>query len=493
MHIVHITTEFATVAKVGGLGDVTYGLSLELARLGHQVTVILPKYDIIDLQDVTDFHQENFNYTSFFENHWYSNSVWTGNLKGVKLLFIDPQHPHNFFDRGMVYGSEDDINRFLYFSRSIVDLMLKREINPDVIHLHDWHTSAIAPLYRELQPEGKAKIVLTIHNLEYQGRCSPSELLKIGLDPSKYDTQDQLQDPLYPEAANFLKGGIINADRVTTVSPNYMKEIISPEGGKGLESVITKYHDKFTGILNGIDPDYWNPQTDPYLPHHFSAKKPQNKNLVKTALQEKLQLSQDNRPLVGVVSRLVPQKGIELIKAAIEYTLKCHGQFVLLGSSPIPEIQAEFEELKIKHSGNANIFLQLQHDEEIAHLIYAGADVLLMPSLFEPCGLSQIIALRYGTIPVVRVTGGLKDTISDQINGFTFIEPTTEALQEAMTRMFHCWIDEPFQWKVLMQNAMKAPFNWKESAKRYLELYELETADISATLERPKDLHKVRS
>lgn len=476
MHIVHVATEFATVAKVGGLGDVTYGLSLELTRLGHQVTVILPKFDIIDLQEVSDFHQENFTYSSFFENHWYSNNVWTGNMKGVQLLFIESHHPHRFFDRGTIYSSDDDVNRFLYFSRSIVDLMIKREIHPDVIHIHDWHSAAIAPLYRELRPQGKAKIVLTIHNLEYQGRCSPIELTKVGLDLNRYFTQEQLQDPLYPEAANFLKGGIVNADRVTTVSPNYMTEIIMPEGGKGLESVILQYRDKFSGILNGIDPEYWNPETDSYLPYHFSKKKLKNKALVKLALQKKFQMFEENRPMVGVVSRLVPQKGIELIKEALEYTLKNLGQFVLLGSSPIPAIQEEFEELKIKHSGNGHVFFQLEHDEEIAHLIYAGSDVLLMPSLFEPCGLSQLIALRYGTLPIVRITGGLKDTIFDQINGFTFEEPTAESLRKAMDRMFVCWISDPFKWKQMIQQGMKASLDWKESAKRYLEIYETNAA-----------------
>lgn len=473
MHIVHVATEFATVAKVGGLGDVTYGLSLELIRLGHQVTIILPKYDLINFNEITDLQQEKYHFTSFFENQWHINNVWTSNLHGVKFIFIDPQHPHQFFNRGMIYGTNDDMNRFLYFSRAVLDLMMKREIHPDVIHVHDWHTSSFVPLYKEFCPQGKARLVLTIHNMEYQGRCSPWELPKIGLECNKYNTPEQLQDPIYPEAANLLKGGIVNADAITTVSPSYMKEILTPEGGKGLESIIRQYQEKFIGILNGIDQEYWNPETDLYLPFHFSAKKPKNKERIKKALQKRLEIKVENVPLVGAVTRLVPQKGIELIKDALDYTLKNGGQFVLLGSSPLPYIQHDFEQLKQRHSGNPHVFLQLVHDEEIAHLIYAASDILLMPSLFEPCGLSQLIALRYGALPLVRNTGGLKDTIFNEINGFTFDDSTTEALHHAMDQMFFCYKNDPFKWKLMMKNGMNAPFHWHESVKRYLEIYSI--------------------
>lgn len=471
MHIVHVATEFATVAKIGGLGDVTYGLSLELVRLGHQVTIILPKFDIIDVHNITDFKLEKCTFTSFFENNWYPNSVWTGQFNGVRLFFIDSHHPHHFFNRGLIYGADDDVNRFLYFSRAVYDLFTKWEMGADVIHVHDWHCAAFIPLYKTLFSNNPVKVILTLHNLEYQGRCSPEEISKIGLEPNRFFFPEQMQDSIYHEAANLLKGGIVNADEVTTVSPNYMKEILFGGEGKGLENIINQYQYKFSGILNGIDPNYWNPEIDPYLPVHFSEKKPKNKELVKQHLLNKLGMSEENSPLIGVVTRLVPQKGIELIKEALDYTLKNGGQFILLGSTTVLSIQEDFEKLKLQHIDNPHVYLQLHHDEEIAHLIYAASDLLLMPSIFEPCGLSQLIALRYGTLPIARRTGGLIDTVFDQVNGFTFNEPTSESLHQAMDRAFWSWRTDPFKWKMMMQNAMKAPFNWKESAKKYLDIY----------------------
>ena len=261
----------------------------------------------------------------------------------------------------------------------------------------------------------------------------------------------------------------MNADAVTTVSPNYMKEILFGVEGKGLEGVINQYQNKFTGILNGIDPAYWNPETDIYLPCHFSARKPRNKEIVKRELLKKLGMSQENCPLIGVVTRLVPQKRDRAYQRSLGIHVKeIRDNSCCLGSSPVSSIQYDFEQLKLKYNYNPNVFLQLQHDEEIAHLIYAGSDILMMPSIYEPCGLSQLIALRYGTLPIVRNTGGLIDTVFDQINGFTFNEPTAEALHKAMERAFICWRSDPFKWKMLMQNAMKAPFNWEESAKKYV-------------------------
>ena len=205
MHIIHVASEFATLAKAGGLGDVTYGLSLELVRLGHQVSVILPKYNMINFQDVADLHLEKYSYTSLFEDNWYVNHVWTGNLYGVQLLFIDAYHPHQFFNRGHIYGSPDDMNRFLYFSRAVFDLLIKREMDPDVIHIHDWHSAAFAPLYKTFFPKPQGKLVLTLHNLEYQGRCSPYDLPKIGLELDRFYIPEQLQTQFTQRLRTYLR------------------------------------------------------------------------------------------------------------------------------------------------------------------------------------------------------------------------------------------------------------------------------------------------
>ncbi len=460
MHIVHVATELATVIKVGGLGDVTYGLSLELIRMGHDVTIILPKFDSLDLSLVENLQIEPAPFYSFFENQTHSNNIWVGELKEIKLIFIDPTHAHHFFHRENVYGYDDDVSRFLYFSRAVSDYLKEKNIVPDALNLHDWHTAALAFFLKG----GKSKVVLNLHNLDYQGRCSPHELPKVGLDM----VRDGFQDPNYPEAANLLKGGIVNADAVVTVSPSYLKEIKTPEGGKGLEGIITKYSDKCFGILNGIDPYYWNPETDPHIPVHYLGHKPIS---IKRMLQIKCNLEPSNAPLIGVIARLVPQKGLDLIKHAIEYLSHGRGQFVLLGSSPVYSIQNEFQRLKEKYENNRNISLTLKHEEDLAHLIFAGSDMLLVPSLFEPCGITQLIAHRYGTVPIVRKTGGLADTVIDHYNGFTFVEPTSAALEKSLNEAITCRENDPVAWKLLIQNGMNSPYDWKESAKSYLKIY----------------------
>lgn len=493
MHIVHIASELAPVAKVGGLADVLLGLSRELSWKGYDVDIIIPKYDCMNSVDIRDFNVEYQELMSYYDGAWHRNTVWVGWVENLKVYFIDPHNPRHFFNRGCFYGCDDDLERYTYFSRTALEFLLKRQINPDIIHLHDWQTAAVAPLYQEMYKGlglSKPKVVFTIHNIEYQGKCSPSDLDKVGLKGVDFLTADRMQDTYDKKNLNLLKGGIVYSDFVTTVSPNYAREVKTPEGGRGLESVLIQHEDKFCGILNGIDYSYWNPEIDRYLPVHFSSRElPANKKdrntldkkaYIKKLLREKLLLAEEHRPIVGCVTRLVPQKGIEQIKHCLRRTLEKGGQFVLLGSSPIASINNEFHNLKHHYADHPDVSLTLHHQEELAHQIYAGSDMLAVPSIFEPCGLTQMIALKYGTIPIVRKTGGLADTIFDvdysgkpfdETNGYTFDFPDNRGLESALDRAISSWFHDQDKWRHLMVNGMHIDFSWNLPANQYLDIY----------------------
>lgn len=493
MHIIHISSELAPLAKVGGLADVVLGLCRELSWKGHDVDIIIPKYDCLDSEQIRDLTMVTTDLMSFYNGEWFPNTIWMGWVENLKVYFIDPHHPRFFFNRGCFYGCDDDVERFLYFSRAAIEFIYKRPLNPDIIHLHDWETAVIAPLYKDMYRQlglTKPKTVLTIHNMEYQGKCSPTDLNFIGLNNSSYLQPDKMQDLIYPQLVNLLKGGIVYSDFITTVSPNYAKEVLTPEGGRGLESTLLKHKNKFTGILNGIDYSYWNPEIDRFLSAHYSPREtPSNKKdrntldkkgFIKKLLREKLNLAEDHRPIVGCITRLVPQKGIDLIKHTIKHIIEKKGQFVLLGSSPIPSINTEFHQLKRQYSDYPHISLTLHHQEELAHMIYAGSDMFIVPSLFEPCGLTQMIALKYGSVPIVRRTGGLADTIFDvdysgkpfeQTNGYTFDYPDAMGIDSALDRAIHCWFEEPEKWRHVMLNGMKIDFSWNHPSDLYLGIY----------------------
>lgn len=493
MHIVNIASELAPIAKVGGLGDVLLGLSRELSWKSHDIDIIIPKYDSMDTDQVRDMAIAYQDLKSFYDGEWHLNTVWTGWVENLKVYFIDPHHPRHFFNRGCFYGCEDDIERYTYFARAAIEFIYKKEINPDIIHIHDWQTAAIAPLYKDMYvPLGmvKPKIVFTIHNLEYQGKCAVEDLNRIGLNGPSYLNKAKLQDNTNPSSINLLKGGIVYSDYVTTVSPTYAGEVLTPSVGYGLDQTLIQYRDKFQGILNGVDYSYWNPEIDRYLPAHYSPREiPLNKKdrntidrkaYVKKVMRDRFDLEEMYTPVVGCVTRLVPQKDPELIKHALKRTVELKGQFVLLGSSPIPEINAEFHALKREYIDHPQVCLTLHHDEEIAHLIYGGSDIFIVPSLFEPCGLTQLIALKYGAVPVVRKTGGLIDTIFDiefsdknleERNGFVFPDSTAESFNSALDRAIHLWSQDPDKWRQLMTNGMNMDYSWNKASNQYLEIY----------------------
>ncbi|MFA6916244.1 MAG: glycogen synthase GlgA [Parachlamydiales bacterium] len=494
MHIVHLASELAPVAKVGGLGDVLLGLSRELSWKGHDVDIIIPKYDCMNSNEIRDLTVFHTNLMSFFEGGWHPNTIWVGWVENLKVYFIEPHHARYFFNRGCYYGCEDDTDRFLYFARTAMEFMFKSGLRPNIIHLHDWQTAICAPLYKDMySPLGlnSAKIVFTIHNMEYQGKCSKSNLDNIGMLGSNYLVPNKLQDNHDDQLINLMKGGIIYSDFFTTVSPNYAKEVMSPDGGRGLEKTLQQNAFKFAGILNGIDYSFWNPEIDRYLPAHYSVReKPldkkdlctlDKKGFIKQYLREKLALNESHRPLVGCVTRLVPQKGIDLIKFAIKYVEEHNGQFILLGSGPIPSIMAEFHELKEYYDDNPNVSIILNSQEDMSHLIYAASDMFIVPSLFEPCGLTQMIALKYGSIPIVRKTGGLADTIFDVDNsgrtdqmadGYTFDNPNNKEFEAALARALDCWFHHQDKWRKMMVNGMSIDFSWNHPADKYLQIYE---------------------
>ncbi len=494
MYIVHIASELAPVAKVGGLADVLYGLSKEQVRLGHTVEIILPKYDCMHFDQLQNLKVEFRELWSFDGPDRYNNTIWSANIDGLRVLLVEPHHPQYFFSRGVIYGCHDDIDRFTYFSRTAIEYLFKAGKQPDILHVHDWPTAAVPLLYKEMYTALGYKVggtVLTIHNMEHQGRCHPSILNRIGLRGENYLSPDKMQDPSMPNLLNLLKGGIETADRVTTVSPNYEKEVQTPEGGFGLQDVLVQNRRKLKGILNGIDEEFWNPELDRFLIEKYAThaltseaqveqmleRKAENKKQLRTHLG----LKNDNAPIVAAVTRLVPQKGPHLIKHALTRTLGKGGQFVLLGSSPIPAMHQEFEELQRHYQESGQAAVLLDKDEALAHLIFAAADMLIIPSLFEPCGLTQMIALRYGTVPIARRTGGLADTVFDvdtslkpllERNGYTFDFPDAEGVNWALDRALHDFKSERKKWLALLMHGMRVDFSWKHAAPEYLSLYQ---------------------
>ncbi|XP_047165476.1 probable starch synthase 4, chloroplastic/amyloplastic isoform X3 [Vigna umbellata] len=342
-----------------------------------------------------------------------------------------------------------------------------------------------APLYWEIfvhKGLNSARICFTCHNFEYQGTAAASELDSCGLVSQNLNQSDKMQDNSARDRVNSVKGGIVFSNIVTTVSPTYAQEVRTAEGGHGLHSTLSSHSRKFIGILNGIDTDAWNPATDAFLPVQYNATDLQGKLENKQALRRKLGLSSADirKPLVGCVTRLVPQKGIHLIRHAIYRTSELGGQFVLLGSSPVPHIQKEFEGIANHFQNHDHVRLILKYDESLSHAIYAASDMFIIPSIFEPCGLTQMISMRYGTIPIVRKTGGLNDSVFDVDddtipshfrNGFTFVNPDEQGLNGALVRALNLFKNNPERWKQLVQKDMNIDFSWEASSAQYEELY----------------------
>lgn len=484
MHIIHIASELAPIAKVGGLADVVFGLARETQKKGHTVEIILPKYDCIDYSALQNLKPEFRELWSFDGPYRYHNTIWSAEVQGLKILLLEPHHPGYYFSRGSIYGFPDDVDRFIYFSRACMEYLFKSGKKPDIIHIHDWATALVAPLYKEMYiPLGfRTKgVVLTVHNLEHQGKCSPQNITRAGLRGEDYLTPAKMQDPFLPANLNLLKGGIEYSDFITTVSPTYEKEIKTVEGGCGLNTLLVKHQNKLRGILNGIDFDYWNPETDPLIPAKYNFKTLQNgKQACKAEWRKKMGMKEVKGPLVCAISRLVPQKGPELMLYSLKKILENDGQFALIGTTSNTEMETLFKTAQKNLAKNKNAVIHLQYDEPLSHLTYAASDMIVIPSIFEPCGLNQMIGLRYGCVPLVRRTGGLADSVFDmdtsqkpenERNGFVFDFPDTSGIDWALNRALKCYKEDPSRWGKIALQGMQCDYSWSRSTDAYLDVY----------------------
>ncbi len=478
LNILFIASEAVPFAKTGGLADVAGALPKALSGLGHNVKVIMPRYYAIDRTALE--HLPGPLGVSMGP----MGTLWAGLYKnvipgsGVEVFFIDYEA---FFGRSGLYADEDGFsyedndNRFIFLTKAAFEVAKKIDFSPDIIHCNDWHT-ALAPLLLKTRYsfDGLFKdtvSVLTIHNLQHQGHFFKGavDVAEVGwehFNPHELEAMDGM---------NFLKGGIAAADAVTTVSRKYAAQIQTPEYGFGLDGHIRAHSHKLYGIVNGVDYSEWNPATDGYIAANYDIDDISGKVECKRELQERFGLPQrDEVPLIGFVGRFVEQKGIGIIAAAIEKLAHLDAQFVMLGSG---EKWAEgfFSDIAARYSGNFRC--HVGYSEELAHKIEAGSDLFLMPSLFEPCGLNQIYSLRYGTLPIVRATGGLDDTIHNynqatgEGNGFKFYDATPDALYATVKWACDTYRYDKDAYAAMQKRAMEARFDWKQSAEAYEDIY----------------------
>jgi starch synthase len=485
MNITMISPECDLVAKVGGLADVVYGLSKDLQNRGNNVEIILPKYDCLRYEQISNLTEISNDLSVPWNKGAINCSVWKGSVHKCSCFFIEPHSQENFFNRRVIYGCNDDVMRFAFFSKASLEYLLKSGKHPDIIHCHDWATGLVPVLLYEMYNKAGldySRVCYTIHNFRHQGIAGEQLLQATGLGkPEYFFRPEQMRDPQNPKALNLMKSGIVYSNFVTTVSPHYSWEAKSTNQGFGLGGTLNQFHEKFEGILNGVDYEIWNPETDSLIPAQYSVDAIEGKYKNKEILRQRLLLREDFKPILACVGRLDDQKGIGLIKHAIWYALSHACQFVLLGTSPEAGISRDFANLQNQLNNNPDCHLELSFNEELSHLIYAGSDILVMPSLFEPCGLSQMIALKYGTVPVVRSVGGLVNTVFDrdysdkpvdERNGYCFKDADPKALESALSRAVDQWYNASESFRALMFNGMRQDYSWDLSGNKYLEIYE---------------------
>ena len=482
MNIVFATAEVSPIAKTGGLGDVCGSLPKALAKLGHDVVVFMPYYRQARLwfeKNGVSVHQLLPTTVIPWAN-WVAEATYLrASLPGTDIPLILVANDY-FFERDQIYsdapdGWHDYLLRYVFFSRAVIRGCELLNINVDILHCHDWHTSLL-PLYlhsglRTSPQFANARSVYTIHNLNYQGVAGPDAFGLTGLH-SRYWSPDALE---HFGTLNPMKAGIIHADQVTTVSPNYANEIRTPQFGAGLDGILRLTSYKLTGILNGIDVEEWDPATDTHLNANFDAMTLRDKQRVKRALAKEAGLKYSAKtPIIGAISRLVGQKGFELLVPIFTRLLDAGAQLVLLGSGE-PDLEQALAWLGEQNRERCRVWIGF--DNALAHRIYGGADMLLVPSIYEPCGLNQMYALRYGTLPVVRLTGGLVDTVIpydgtnlDVANGFGFVAAHPVELYLA-TWVAMLNFKDGSVWKTLQRNGMEADFSWERSAQQYDEIY----------------------
>ena len=462
MKILFIASEAFPLAKVGGLADVTSSLAIALHDLGHEPCLILPRYSSIKIP-VQDVRRGNL-VVSFMGHSEQVALKMTRLKKGVPVYLVENDH---YFGTEEIY-TQDELKRFLFFSLSIPAIISQLDLRPDIIHCHDWHTSLV-PLGLN-QAKISLPCVFTIHNLAYQGSFDQQFFLDSGLS---HVWQEYIPVSAPRPSLNFVSQAILLADIVTTVSPNYASEILTTQYGEGAEHLLDYRRNELYGIVNGIDYDEYNPASDPYLERNYDSTTIERRADNKLVLQERSGLPQySDTPVIGMVSRLEEQKGIDLLLQAIDqFIVKTRAQLVILGEGR-EHYHKLLTEAALKYPDRVSVFIA--NDEPLARLIYSGSDIFLMPSRFEPCGLGQLIAMRYGAIPVVRRTGGLADTVKDVTeangNGFVFQSYTALEMLEAIKRTEESFYHRE-DWNDLMRHNMKLDFSWKASARKYEEIY----------------------
>jgi starch synthase len=469
-----VTPEAHPFAKTGGLAEVTAALTDALARTGHSVTLVLPRYGGVAVAGAERLQTRlrlgnRLQPVTFLERQISERAT-------VALVDVP-----ELFDRDALYGTADgdypdNAWRFAVFARAALEYPRLREWRPSIIHAHDWQ-SGLVPTYQKMQLSsdpyvGAVPAVFTLHNLAFQGLFPISTLADIGLTPEVLDVQG-LE---FWGNISYLKGGINFSEKVTTVSPGYAREIVQPELGFGFEGVLSRRSGDLVGILNGIDTARWNPTTDPYVAASFSADDLAGKREAKRALLAAAGLASDDaamaKPVIGLVSRLTDQKGFDLIAAAADQLMALDARWVVLGNGE-RRYEQMWTALAARHPDRVSATIGF--DERVAHYIEAGADMFLMPSRFEPCGLNQLYSLRYGTIPIVRATGGLNDTVQDvdespEGTGFKFRDYTPQALVQTVRRALDRFEDRE-SWQVVQQRGMRQDHSWDASAEEYVKLY----------------------
>ena len=478
MNILFAASEAAPFVKTGGLADVAGSLPKALADAGHTVKVILPLYE-----SMCPAWRDQMTFLKYFYVNLSWRTPYCGVFElekdGVTYWFLDNEY---YFRRSQIYGHYDDGERFGFFSKAILETPCQLDWYPDVIHCNDWQT-ALVPIYlmeerwRHPQLEN-TRTLFTIHNIEYQGRYGKQTMQDLfGLDNSYFNGK-MLE---FHDDVNLMKGAIYASDWVNTVSPTYAQELNYSFYAHGLEGVVQDCASKISGILNGIDVDLYNPAKDDKLAKKFTAKSLAGKKACKEALQKEVGLNVDpNVPIIACVSRLVSHKGFDLVNAVLHDIMRMEVQMVVLGTGDWA-FEESFRQAAGQYPGRFSA--QIMYSAQLSSLIYAGADLFLMPSIAEPCGLSQMIAMRYGTLPVVRETGGLKDSVppynyvTGEGTGFTFADVNAHDMLHVLESAVGLYYDYPKEFKKLQKNAMTADFSWDASAKAYEEIYQRLTGE----------------
>ena len=468
MKVCFIAAEAAPFVKVGGLGDVIGSLPKALRELGVDARVILPLYSSID-RERFGLKYKAYQFVDLGWRHSYCG-IFETEVDGVPCYFVDNEQ---YFNRDSIYGQIDDGERFAFFSKASLEILPALDFKPDVVNVNDWHT-ALSVIYLDVLKSREAefykdmKSVLSIHNIEFQGRFNPYEMGNLfGLENKYFDAL------IYNGDLNLLKGAIQLADRVNTVSETYAREILDPYFSYGLDKILYVEQGKLRGILNGIDVDKFNPKTDTMIPVNYDLKTFEDKVQNKLAFQKEMDLEVNaDIPLIGMVTRLTHQKGIDLILQASEDILRTGAQLVILGTG-----DAHYESAlrSLEHYRHDRVRSILLFSNEMSATIYAASDLFLMPSKTEPCGLSQLISMRYGTVPVVHRVGGLRDTVIPftgvEGNGFTFESFQAGDMMDAIYRAVTCFYQSPDEWKQIIKNNLQKDVSWEQSAKKYLDLY----------------------